>query len=172
MIHKKDFKLTQTYIKNVSLFRVIIYLVMKMRLTNYTDYSLRVLIYLAVKPNGDKSTITEITEAYQISRNHLTKVIHQLGQIGLIETTRGRGGGIVLAKTPADIKIGNVVRETEEDFRIVECFGPCNQCVITPACELKHVLHEALAAYLAVLDKYTLEDIVKAPELYRSLLNV
>lgn len=143
-----------------------------MRLTNYTDYSLRVLIYLAVKPTKDKSTITEINEAYNISRNHLTKVIHQLGQIGLIETTRGRGGGMTLAKDPADIKIGEVVRETEEDFRIVECFGACNKCVITPACELKNVLEEALRAYLAVLDNYTLADIVKAPELYRSLLKI
>src|SRR5690625_5903130 len=96
---------------------------MKMKLTNYTDYSLRVLLYLAVKGSESKSTITEITEAYQISRNHLTKVIHQLGQIGLIETTRGRGGGIVLAKRPSDIIIGDVVRETEEDFRMVECFS-------------------------------------------------
>lgn len=143
-----------------------------MRLTNYTDYSLRVLIYLAVKPHGDKSTITEITEAYQISRNHLTKVIHQLGKIGLIETTRGRGGGITLAKAPTDIKIGDVVRETEEDFRIVECFGPDNKCVLTPVCGLRHVLHDALQAYLAVLDKYTLADLVKEPELYRSLLRM
>lgn len=143
-----------------------------MRLTNYTDYSLRVLIYLASKPGVDKSTITEITNAYQISRNHLTKVIHQLGQIGLIETTRGRGGGITLAKAPREIKIGDVVRETEEDFRLVECFGPDNKCVITPVCGLRHMLHEALQAYLGVLDKYTLADIVRDPELYRSLLKV
>lgn len=143
-----------------------------MRLTNYTDYSLRVLIYLAVKRNQDKTTITEITEAYQISRNHLTKVIHQLGQIGLIETTRGRGGGIVLAKEPNDIIIGEVVRETEEDFRLVECFSPDGKCVISPVCSLRHVLHEALAAYLAVLDKYTLADIVREPELYRALLEI
>ncbi len=144
----------------------------KMRLTNYTDYSLRVLIYLAVKPEKEKSTITEITDAYQISRNHLTKVIHQLGQIGLIETTRGRGGGIILAKEPKEITIGDVVRETEEDFRIVECFSPDNKCIITPACSLKHVLHEALEAYLAVLDKYTLADLVKEPEMYRLLLKM
>lgn len=143
-----------------------------MRLTNYTDYSLRVLIYLASKPGEDKSTITEITDAYQISRNHLTKVIHQLGQIGLIETTRGRGGGIILAKEPSEIKIGDVVRETEEDFKLVECFGPDNNCVITSACGLRHILHEALAAYLGVLDKYTLADIVKEPQLYRALLKI
>src|SRR5699024_4872232 len=88
--------------------------------------------------------------------------IHQLGQIGLIETTRGRGGGIVLAKRPSDIIIGDVVRETEEDFRMVECFSPDNNCIITPACSLRHVLNEALLAYMAVLDNYTLADIVKS----------
>lgn len=157
---------------SISFIHVIIEAVIKMRLTNYTDYSLRVLIYLAAKGTQDKATITEITEAYQISRNHLTKVIHQLGQIGLIETTRGRGGGIVLAKKSKDIVIGEVVRETEEDFRLVECFSPDGNCIITPACSLRHVLHEALTAYLAVLDKYTLADIVKEPELYRALLDI
>src|SRR5690625_3035720 len=97
--------------------------VMKMKLTNYTDYSLRVLIYLAIKGPETKSTITEITEAYQISRNHLTKVIHQLGQIGVITTTRGRGGGITLAQNPKEVTIGSIVRETEENFHMVECFN-------------------------------------------------
>lgn len=144
-----------------------------MNLTNYTDYSLRVLIYLAVKDKNEKSTITEITEAYQISRNHLTKVIHQLGLIGAITTTRGRGGGIMLAKDPKEIGIGSIVRQTEESFHIVECFDKeNNKCVLTPICGLRHVLHEALTAYLDVLDKYTLADIVKEPNLYRALLNI
>src|SRR5690625_5139280 len=116
---------------------------MKMKLTNYTDYSLRVLLYLAVKGSESKSTITEITEAYQISRNHLTKVIHQLGQIGVITTTRGRGGGITLAQDPSEVTIGSIVRETEENFDMVECFNSeNNNCVLTPICGLKHVLHE------------------------------
>src|SRR5699024_12721070 len=129
--------------------------VITIRLTSYTYYSLRFFIYLSVKKAEEKSTITAITEAYQSSRNHLTKVIKQLGQIGLIETTRGRGGGIVLAKRSSDIIIGDVVRETEEDFRMVECFSPDNNCIITPACSLRHVLNEALLAYMAVLDNYT-----------------
>lgn len=144
-----------------------------MRLTNYTDYSLRVLIYLAVKDKNEKSTITEITEAYQISRNHLTKVIHQLGQIGVITTTRGRGGGITLAKSPENITVGNIVRQTEEDFHLVECFKEGNtNCVLTPVCGLRHILGEALAAYMEVLDKYTIADIIKKPDLYRELLNI
>jgi len=146
---------------------------MKMKLTNYTDYSLRVLIYLAIKGPETKSTITEITEAYQISRNHLTKVIHQLGQIGVITTTRGRGGGITLAQNPKEVTIGSIVRETEENFHMVECFNSeNNNCVLTPVCGLKHVLHEALAAYLTVLDKYTIADLVKEPEMYRILLGI
>ncbi|HLS60794.1 MAG TPA: Rrf2 family transcriptional regulator [Virgibacillus sp.] len=144
-----------------------------MKLTNYTDYSLRVLIYLAIKGPETKSTITEITEAYQISRNHLTKVIHQLGQIGVITTTRGRGGGITLAQNPKEVTIGSIVRETEENFHMVECFNSeNNNCVLTPVCGLKHVLHEALAAYLTVLDKYTIADLVKEPEMYRILLGI
>src|SRR5699024_1737341 len=146
---------------------------MKMRLTNYTDYALRVLIYLAVKDSDEKSTITEITEAYNVSRNHLMKVIHQLGRIGVIETTRGRGGGIVLAKQPEDITIGSIVRETEEDFHMVECFNSgANHCVLSPVCGLRSVLGEALAAYLAVLDKYTIADIIDQPLMFRSLLQI
>ncbi len=173
MVHFSYLFSSQTYIYNTCLKHAIIDVVIKMKLTNYTDYSLRVLIYLAVKDNDEKSTITEITEAYQISRNHLTKVIHQLGQIGVIQTTRGRGGGITLAKSPDKIVIGDVVRETEEDFHMVECFNKENNtCVLTPICGLKNILNEALNAYLAVLDQYTIADIVKEPELYRGLLNL
>lgn len=144
-----------------------------MKLTNYTDYALRVLIYLALKNKDEKSTITEITDAYQISRNHLTKVIHQLGQIGVITTTRGRGGGVTLAKSPADIVVGDVVRQTEENFHMVECFKEeGNTCVLTPICGLRGVLHEAMMAYFAVLDRYTIADIVKEPDAYRSLLKM
>lgn len=143
-----------------------------MRLTNYTDYSLRVLIYLAAKETDEKSTITEITNAYQISRNHLTKVIHQLGQIGVIKTIRGRGGGILLAKDPHEITVGAIVRETEEDFNMVECFQKGNNCVLTPVCSLRSILGEALTAYLDVLDKYTIADIVDDPAAYRLLLKI
>ncbi len=144
-----------------------------MRLTNYTDYSLRVLIYLAAKDRNKLSTISEIAEAYGISKNHLMKVIHELGKIGVIDTIRGRGGGIQLALSPKEINIGAIVRKTEEDFKLVECFGDGpSGCVITPVCGLKHALHRALAAYLAVLDEYTLDDLIGDPLGYRMLLGI
>ncbi len=143
-----------------------------MRLTNYTDYSLRVLIYLASKGQNEKSNIKEIAKAYDISKNHLMKVIHELGKIGVIETIRGRNGGIRLAYPPEEINIGAVVRATEDDFRIVECFNDnSNLCVISPVCGLKKILKEALNAYLVVLDKYTLADIVVNPLQYERLFH-
>ncbi|MED0659511.1 RrF2 family transcriptional regulator [Bacillus smithii] len=139
-----------------------------MRLTLYTDYALRVLIYLAAKENDELSSIREISDTYGISKNHLMKIIYQLGKMGIIETIRGRNGGIRLAMKPKDINIGKVVRQTEEDFRLVECFDPENNfCVISPVCGLRHILNHALAAYLAVLDQYTLADLVADPEKYR-----
>ncbi len=132
-----------------------------MRLTMYTDFSLRVLLFLGVKGPEQLSTVQEISEAYGISKNHLTKVTHELGKMGLIETIRGRGGGIRLHIDPSLINIGEVVRKTEDDFHLVECFNcSTNRCVITPVCKLKGVLHEALEAYLKVLDSYTLADFV------------
>lgn len=136
-----------------------------MRLTLYTDYSLRVLMYLGARGNDHLATIQEIADTYQISKNHLMKVTYQLGQLGLIETIRGRGGGIRLAQDPKDINIGAVVRQTEEDFHLVECFNPeSNMCKISPECQLKNALYEALLAYLAVLDKYTLGDFLHSPD--------
>ncbi|MEW4211788.1 Rrf2 family transcriptional regulator [Priestia megaterium] len=133
-----------------------------MRLTQYTDYSLRVLLYLGVRDNNKLSNIKEIAEAYNISKNHLMKIIHELGKLGLIETIRGRNGGIRLAQLPKDINIGKVVRQTEEDFHIVECFDhEGNFCVISPVCKLKNVLHEAMQAFIKVLDQYTLEDLIQ-----------
>ncbi|WP_110113554.1 Rrf2 family transcriptional regulator [Bacillus sp. CGMCC 1.16541] len=133
-----------------------------MRLTQYTDYSLRVLLYLATYKPDELSNIKEIADAYNISKNHLMKVIHELGKLGLIETIRGRNGGIRLAKSPSDINIGAVVRKTEEDFHIVECFNrEGNQCILSPSCKLKNVLHEALQAFIHVLDQYTLADLIQ-----------
>jgi Rrf2 family transcriptional regulator, nitric oxide-sensitive transcriptional repressor len=143
-----------------------------MRLTNYSDYSLRVLIFLALKKEGELSTIKEIAETYQISKNHLMKIIHDLGKLGLIDTIRGRYGGIRLAMNPSEINIGAVVSKTEEDFHIVECFTHGkNYCVITPACKLKHVLAEALQAFIHVLSQYTLEDLIQDKDDLRSLLH-
>lgn len=131
-----------------------------MRLTLYTDYALRLLMYLGTHPD-QLCTIQQIAEAYGISRNHLMKVAHQLGVTGSVETLRGRGGGLRLAKPPAEIGVGDVVRATEDDFRLVECFDrDRNSCVITRACRLRGLLSEALEAYLEVLDRYSLEDLI------------
>ncbi|WP_191562530.1 RrF2 family transcriptional regulator [Metabacillus idriensis] len=143
-----------------------------MRLTNYTDYSLRVLIYLASKEKKELSNIKEIADAYQISKNHLMKVTYELGKLNVIETIRGRNGGIRLAKDPADINIGYIVRKTEDDFNLVECFDPeRNTCPISPVCTLRGVLSKALQAYFEVLDGFTLADLVKNKPLLVQLLN-
>ncbi len=127
----------------------------------FTDYSLRVLIYAAMKSEGELSNIQEIAQVYRISSNHLMKSVHKLGKLGLIHTIRGRHGGFRLAKRPEDINIGQVVREMEENWNLVECFDAENgACILSPACRLQNVLGEALNAYFAVLERYTLADIV------------
>ncbi len=133
-----------------------------MRLTRYTDYALRVLLYLGTHPER-LSTISEIATYHGISRNHLMKVVHQLGGLGYVDTLRGKGGGIRLALRPNDIIIGHVVRHTEENLEIVECFNPDNSdCVIQPGCRLKTALGEAINCFLATLDLYTLADFLDA----------
>ncbi len=131
-----------------------------MRLNVQTDYALRMLMHLAV--NRDTLvTIAEVAERFQISRNHLMKVAYILGQEGFVEAVRGRSGGLRLGRPPEDIRIGDVVRRMEGDFALVECFqGGKGECLITPACKLKGVLHEAMAAFLAVLDEYSIRDLV------------
>lgn len=142
-----------------------------MRLTMYTDFSLRVLIYLGTKKRNELSTIQEISTAYGISKNHLMKVTYELGKLGYIETIRGRGGGIRLAMEPENINIGQVVRNTEDDFHLVECFDcHSNSCVITPVCGLKGALNRALQAYFKVLDEYTLADFLLQKHLLANLL--
>ncbi|MEK5528823.1 Rrf2 family transcriptional regulator [Viridibacillus sp. FSL R5-0468] len=142
-----------------------------MRLTLYTDYSLRVLLYLGAKNIEDLSTIKEISDAYGISKNHLMKVTHELGKLGYIETVRGRGGGIRLALKPKDIVIGKLVRQTEEDFYLVDCFNPESVgCIISPVCSLKGALNKALHAYITVLDTYTLDDFLHSKEELAALL--
>lgn len=132
-----------------------------MHITSYTDYSLRVLIYLASLEDDRLATIQEIAEAYGISRNHLMKVVHQLNRKRYIETVRGKNGGMRLHLKPEAINIGVLVREMEPDMELVECFSPENACVITPACGLKGILAEALQAFLTTLDQYTLADVLK-----------
>jgi Rrf2 family nitric oxide-sensitive transcriptional repressor len=141
-----------------------------MRLTAYTDFSLRVLIYLALHPEP-RPTIAEIARAYAISRNHLMKVVFDLGRDGLVATTRGKKGGLRLGRPPGDIRLGEVVRRTEPDMALVPCFSPARQsCVITPACRLRAAMDEARAAFLDVLDGYTLADLVADPDPLVALL--
>lgn len=132
-----------------------------MRLTQHTDYALRVLIFLGLK-SGDLATIQEISESYNISRNHLMKVVQKLAHNGYIETTRGVGGGIRLSSSPEAINLGDVVGTMEADAGLVECLRPENACVITPACSLASILKEAAAAFSAELSKHTLADLLPA----------
>ena len=132
-----------------------------MRLAVYTDYSLRMLMYLAVKRDA-LATIAEVADAYGISRNHLNKVAHQLGLAGYVETVRGKGGGLRLAKAAERIGLGEVVRHAEPDTALVPCFEPlCAPCPIVPCCGLRGALQEARRAFMAVLDRYNLADLVE-----------
>jgi Rrf2 family transcriptional regulator, nitric oxide-sensitive transcriptional repressor len=130
-----------------------------MRLTVSSDYSLRVLMYLGTHEDR-LCTISEIAACYGISENHLMKVVNRLGQCGFVETIRGRGGGLRLGKPTDRIRLGDVVRSTEEDFALAACFGEEGTCRITGACRLRHALQRALKAFLSELDTWTLADIV------------
>jgi Rrf2 family transcriptional regulator, nitric oxide-sensitive transcriptional repressor len=143
-----------------------------MRLTVYSDYSLRLLMYLAARPER-LSTIPEVAKSYGISVNHLMKVAHQLGQAGYLETVRGRGGGMRLGKPAAEIILGAVLRHTEPDMDIVPCFQPDNEdCPLRRACALKIALQRARQAFLDVLDEYSIGDLVTVPGTLRSLLGL
>ncbi len=143
-----------------------------MRLTVYTDYSLRVLIYLAVQKNR-LATIPEIASSYGISRNHLVKVGHQLGVYGYVITTRGIKGGLRLARSADEINIGDVVRRMEPDMAVVPCLSPTKAfCPIVPSCRLRTVMEEARAAFLAVLDTYTLADLASPRDELTLLLQI
>jgi len=132
-----------------------------MRLTTFTDYSLRVMMYVAAHPEG-RATIAEIARAYDISEHHLTKVVHFLGKEGYLENLRGRGGGLRLARAPAAINVGDVVKLTEGGDVPAECFErESNCCAITADCKLKFALSDAVDAFYAALRRYTLEDVVK-----------
>ena len=156
-----------------------------MKLTSYSDYALRSLIYLATKPDPHAlANISDIADSYHISKSHLTKIIHQLGRLGYIDSVRGKNGGIRLARAPKDINLGVLIKQIEPDFELVECFvtvvpdSDMKQqglplklidenavninlgCVISPVCQLKGVFFEALTAFVTVLERYTLADII------------
>jgi Rrf2 family nitric oxide-sensitive transcriptional repressor len=136
-----------------------------MQLTRFTDFSLRVLMSLAARPD-ELATVAALALEHGISRHHLTRVVHQLGVKGYIETMRGKGGGFRLAREPEKIRVGDVVRDMESGFEIAECFQPGqSSCRLMPGCVLKGVLTEAAQAFLATLDRYSLADLVPVPGL-------
>jgi len=180
------------------------------RLTNYSDYALRSLIYLATKPEPTLlANISDIANSYHISKSHLTKIIQQLGQLGYIDSVRGKNGGIRLAQAPKDINLGELIKKIEPDFALVECFSTdsldssiadinsavindeknasandmslklidetvshiASGCIISPVCQLKQVLAEALTAFIAVLERYTLADIIENKDELAALLS-
>ncbi len=142
-----------------------------MRLTGFTDYTLRTLVYLALQPDR-LVTIADIAKAYNISANHLMKVVHQLAVAGDVATTRGRRGGMRLARPASAINLGEVVRRTEPDMALVACFEDGQTCAIQDGCVLQSVLGDALAAFLAVLDRYTLADLVAPRQTLANLLRI
>lgn len=143
---------------------------LSMRLNQGTDYALRILLYLGLI-GGRLATIDEIAGAYGISRDHVMKVVYRLGVLGFIETVRGRGGGMRLARAPQQIGVGEVVRAIEPGFNLVECFRPEeSECRIQGRCQLEGILHEARAAFLEVLDRYTVEDLLVSRRTLRALL--
>jgi len=143
-----------------------------MRLTLYTDYALRVLMHAALRQPA-VSTIDEVAGAFRISRNHLVKVVQALGQKGFLSTRRGVGGGFTLGMPPATIRLGDVVRLTESDERVIDCVDRHDSpCRIFPVCRLKGVFDEASAAFFDVLDRYSVEDLLKRHSEMRKLLRI
>ena len=143
-----------------------------MRLTTFSDYTLRVLMYLAIDPTR-LATIPEIANAYGISENHLMKVVHRLARSGLLESVRGKGGGVRLALPPASIRLGQVIRASEGETAIVECFSAeANTCRITPACRLAKILAAAFEDFYRSLDAYSLADLVTEPLQLGALLSI
>ncbi len=143
-----------------------------MQLTRYTDYSLRVLLYLGTQPQR-LVTVNEIAENYDISRNHLVKVVNHLGNLGYVRTIRGKGGGIRLSRRPEEINIGELVRHTEGDLALLECFNlESNTCPIVPICALKGVVAEARRAFMAVLDGHTLDEVLGNREALIQVLHI
>lgn len=130
-----------------------------MQLTRHTDYALRTLIHVALMPEGKKMSVAEITETYELSRSHVMKIVQKLGHHGFLKNSRGKGGGIELGKAPEEINVGEVVRAMEVSLKVIDCDSPF--CRLQPGCKLNSVLADALNAFLAVLDQYTLADLLE-----------
>lgn len=143
-----------------------------MQLSAYSDYSIRVLMQTALQ-HPDRVTVDEVAETFGISRHHLVKVVHDLGRGGYLETRRGVGGGFTLARPPGEIRLGDIVRLGEESETVIDCRDRSNRtCRLLPCCRLKGVLDEAAAAFFAVLDGYTLADLLKQPSKMRAVLKL
>ena len=142
-----------------------------MQITHRTDYGLRVMIFVAAKGESP-STIAEIAEAYGISRSHLMKIVQELSTRGYLDATRGKNGGIRIGRPADQIRIGDIVRDLEPDFGLVECFRSGNECIITPACPLKAALTKALSAFLDTLNEYTVADMASHKPRLAKLLNI
>jgi Rrf2 family nitric oxide-sensitive transcriptional repressor len=143
-----------------------------MQLTQYTDYALRTLIALALSP-GERSTVSEVSHAYGISRHHLVKVVGRLAELGYVQTVRGKGGGVRLARRPQQIVVGEIVRVMEAELGVVECLkAGGGGCAISPACRLKSIMRDATGKFLAELDAYTLADMLKTRVPLNRLLGI
>lgn len=134
-----------------------------MHLTTFSDYSMRVMMYLGLQ-HGQLVNISDIAQAYKISENHLTKVVHYLARSGYVETVRGKGGGLRLARDPDTVNIGEMIRNTEGDTGLLPCLETDSACCIQPSCKLMGMLREAQTALFKVLDKYTLADLLSQEE--------
>lgn len=141
-----------------------------MQLTRYTDYSLRVLIFVALREDGAQATINEICDHFGMPRNHLIKVVQRLGQLGYLHTQRGKGGGLRLGKSADQIRVGEVVSAMESNLDVFDCSSP--DCPLLGGCHLRGMLDEAMGAFLAVLANYTLSDLIRQPAQLRSLLDM
>jgi len=143
-----------------------------MQLSTFTDYALRVLIAVGAKRDDERATVAAIAAQFAISQNHVVKVVHHLSRAGYLATVRGKGGGLRLARAADQIGVGDVIRMTETRFEIVPCFNAAKrgQCAIEPACILKRALRQASQAFLAVLDDYTLADLLEPENRLRKLL--
>ncbi len=143
-----------------------------MQLSGYTDYSFRVLMQAALR-RPDRATVDEVAGTFGISRHHLVKVVHDLGRNGYLQTQRGIGGGFTLARSPEEIRLGDIARLGEESETVIECQDKQNQpCRLAPGCRLKGVLDEAAAAFFGVLDGYSLADLIRQPAKMRAVLRI